>query len=123
MDIEEFYSADERRRQSAEVELGTNWFDGRGNRYELSWVEDTGELYTMLELVPEADTFTPFGDIEIENIPVDRVLVMVIGYVPTLDDVELVLSGWPAKMAEPDGISWVAERLRSNGVPGVAPQP
>ncbi len=123
MDIEEFYSADERRRQSAEVELGTNWFDGKGNRYELSWVEDTGELYTMLELVPEADSFTPFGDIEIENIPVDRVLVMVIGYVPTLDDVELVLSGWPAKMAEPDGISWVAERLRSNGVPGVAPQP
>jgi hypothetical protein len=123
MDIEEFYSADERRRQSAEVELGTNWFDGKGNRYELSWVEDTGELYTMLELIPEADSFTPFGDIEIENIPVDRVLVMVIGYIPTLNDVELVLSGWPAKMAEPDGISWVAERLRSNGVPAAAPQP
>jgi len=123
MDIEEFYSADERRRQSAEVELGTNWFDGKGNRYELSWVEDTGELYTMLELIPEADSFTPFGDIEIENLPVDRVLAMVIGYIPTLDDVELVLSGWPAKMAEPDGISWVAERLRSNGVPPVAPQP
>ncbi|MGH9207469.1 MAG: hypothetical protein ACRD1G_13100 [Acidimicrobiales bacterium] len=123
MDIEEFYSADERRRQSAEVELGTNWFDGKGNRYELSWVEDTGELHTMLELIPEADSFTPFGDIEIENLPVDRVLVMVIGYVPTLDDVEVVLSGWPAKMADPDGISWVAERLRSNGVPAVAPQP
>jgi len=122
MDIEEFYSADERRRQSAEVELGTNWFDGKGNRYELSWVEDTGELYTMLELIPEADSFTPFGDIEIEKIPVDRVLVMVIGYIPTLNDVELVLSGWPAKMSEPDGISWVAERLRSNGVPAVAPQ-
>jgi len=122
MDIEEFYSADERRRQSAEVELGTNWFDGKGNRYELSWVEDTGELYTMLELIPEADSFTPFGDVEIEKIPVDRVLVMVIGYIPTLNDVELVLSGWPAKMAEPDGISWVAERLRSNGVPAVAPE-
>ena len=122
MDIEEFYSADERRRQSAEVELGTNWFDGKGSRYELSWVEDTGELYTMLELIPEADSFTPFGDIEIEKIPVDRVLVMVIGYIPTLNDVELVLSGWPAKMSEPDGISWVAERLRSNGVPAVAPQ-
>ena len=44
MDIEQFYSADERRRQSAEVELGTNWFDAKGSRYELSWVEDTGEL-------------------------------------------------------------------------------
>ena len=27
MDIEEFYSADERRRQSVEVEFGNNWFD------------------------------------------------------------------------------------------------
>jgi hypothetical protein len=121
MDIEEFYSADERRRQSAEVELGTNWFDAKGNRYELSWVEDTGELYTMLELIPEADSFTPFGDIEVENIPVDRVLVMVIGYVPTLEGVERILSGWPEQMTKPDGISWVAERLRSSGVPASPP--
>jgi hypothetical protein len=121
MDIEQFYSSDERRRQSAEVELGTNWFDAKGNRYELSWVEDTGELYTMLELVPEADSFTPFGDIEIENLPVDRVLVMVIGHIPTLEDVEHILAGWPEQMTRPDGISWVAERLRSDGVPVVAP--
>ena len=67
MDIEQFYSADERRRQSGEVEFGNNWFDAKGNRYELSWVEDTGELYAMLELVPEADSWTPFGDIEVEQ--------------------------------------------------------
>jgi hypothetical protein len=121
MDIEEFYSADERRRQSAEVELGTNWFDAKGSRYELSWVEDTGELYVMLELFPEVDTWTPFGDIEVEQIPVDRVLVMVVGYIPTLEDVERILSGWPAEMERPNGISWVAERLRSSGVPAVAP--
>ena len=120
MDIEEFYSANERRRRSAEVELGTNWFDAKGNRYELSWVEDTGELYTMLELMPEADSFTPFGDIEVEKIPVDRILVMVVGYIGNLSDVELVLAGWPEQMAEPDGISWVAEQLRANQVP-VAP--
>jgi hypothetical protein len=121
MDIEEFYSTDERRRQSAEVELGTNWFDAKGNRYELSWVEDTGELYTMLELIPEADSFTPFGDIEVENLPVDRVLVMVVGHIPTLEGVEDVLSGWPQQMTQPDGISWVAERLRENGVPAAPP--
>ena len=121
MDIEEFYSADERRRQSAEVELGTNWFDATGSRYELSWVEDTGQLYVMLELFPEADSWTPFGDIEVEKIPVDRVLVMVVGYIPTLEDVERILSGWPAEMEKPDGIAWVAERLRSSGVPAVAP--
>ena len=99
MDIEEFYSADERRRQSAEVELGTNWFDAKGSRYELSWVEDTGELYVMLELVPEADSWTPFGDIEVEEIPVDRVLVMVVGYIPTLEDVERIL----CRLARPHG--------------------
>jgi hypothetical protein len=121
MDIEEFYSTDERRRHSAEVELGTNWFDAKGNRYELSWVEDTGELYTMLELIPEADSFTPFGDIEVENLPVDRVVVMVVGHIPTLEGVEDVLSGWPQEMTQPDGISWVADRLRENGVPAAAP--
>lgn len=120
MDIEEFYSADERRRRSSEVELGTNWFDAQGNRYELSWVEDTGELYTMLEMTPEADSFTPFGDIEVETIPVDRIVVMVIGYLDSLSEVERVLAGWPERMTQPDGISWVAERLRANQVP-IAP--
>jgi hypothetical protein len=116
MDIEQFYSADERRRQSAEVEFGTNWFDAKGNRYELSWVEDTGELYTMLELVPREDTWTPFGDTEVEEIPADRILVMVVGLIPTLEQAESVLAGWPDQMVKPDGISWVAERLRTFGV-------
>ena len=121
MDIEEFYSSDERRRASAEVELGTDWFDANGNRYELSWVEDTGELYTMLELSPEADSFTPFGDIEVEKIPVNRILVMVIGNIDSLSEVERVLAGWPARMTEPGGIAWVAERLREHQV--AAPPP
>jgi hypothetical protein len=121
MDIEQFYSADERRRQSSEIEFGTNWFDAKGNRYELSWVEDTGELYIMLELVPEVDTWTPFGDAEVEQIPVDRVLVMVVGHIPSLPEVEQTLAGWPEEMAKPDGISWVAERLRAAEVPKSAP--
>ncbi len=121
MDIEEFYSSDERRRRSSEVEFGTNWFDAKGSRYELSWVEDTGELYVMLELVPEVDSWTPFGDAEFEKIPVDRVLVMVVGYVPTLTEVERILDGWPEAMASPDGVSWVAERLKATGVPASAP--
>jgi hypothetical protein len=120
MDIEQFYSADERRRQSAEVELGTNWFDAKGNRYELSWVEDTGELYVMLELLPEADSWTPFGDIEVEAIPVDRVVVRVVGTIPTLAEVERILDGWPDHMVQPNGIAWVADQLRANGI-AVAP--
>jgi hypothetical protein len=32
MDIEEFYQADERRRRSEEVEIGTDWHDADGAR-------------------------------------------------------------------------------------------
>jgi hypothetical protein len=46
---------------------------------------------------------------------------MVVGYISTLAEVEHILSGWPAEMEKPNGIAWAAERLRSNGVPAVAP--
>jgi hypothetical protein len=116
MDIEQFYSADERRRQSVEVEFGNNWFDAKGSRWELSWVEDTGELYAMLELTPEADTWTPFGDIEVEDAKVDTLVVTVLGTIASRDEVEQLLEGWADHMAEPDGVAWVADRLRSAGI-------
>ena len=52
MDIEEFYDGDPRRRPSAEIELGADWHDTHGTRYEVNWVEDTGELYLMREPAP-----------------------------------------------------------------------
>jgi hypothetical protein len=116
MDIEQFYSADERRRRSVEVEFGNNWFDAKGNRYELSWVEDTGELYAMLELTPEADTWTPFGDIEVEDASVDSLVVTVLGTIATRDEVEQLLDGWAGHMVETDGVHWVAERLQEAGI-------
>ena len=62
MDIEEFYEADERRRRSEEVEIGTEWHDDAGVRYEVSWVADTGELYVMGE--PNAPVALDlFGDV------------------------------------------------------------
>lgn len=116
MDIEQFYSADERRRQSAEIEFGNNWYDAKGQRYELSWVEDTGEFYAMLELAPEADTWSPFGDIEVEDVEVGALLVTVLATLATLGAVEALLDGWAAHMAEPDGVHWVAERLVAAGI-------
>jgi len=116
MDIEQFYSADERRRASAEVEFGNNWFDATGKRYELSWVEDTGELYAMLELTPEADSWTPFGDIEVEDAKVDTLQVTVLGTIASREEVEQLLDGWAAHMAESDGVHWVADRLQAAGI-------
>jgi hypothetical protein len=121
MDIEEFYSADERRRQSAEIELGTEWHDPTGNRYELSWVEDTGELYMMLERVPETGSWTPFGDVEVDKLPVEQVIVSVVGHIATHEELDRVLDGWQDEMPKPDGITWVADRLREGEIPKSAP--
>jgi hypothetical protein len=116
MDIEQFYSADERRRQSVEIEFGNNWFDVNGNRYELSWVEDTGELYAMLELTPEAGTWTPFGDVEVDSTKVDSLVVTVLATIATQDEVEQLLDGWADHMADPDGVHWVADQLQAAGI-------
>jgi hypothetical protein len=116
MDIEQFYSADERRRQSAEVEFGTNWFDAKGSRYELSWVEDTCELYAMFEPVPEVDVWTPFGDAEVSDVAVDTLTVLILGKVDAREDVERILAGWEDRMTQPEGVEWIAAQLEAAGV-------
>jgi len=122
MDIEEFYAADERRRRSEEVEFGTDWADAQEARYELSWVVDTGELYVMREpLVKMLED--PFGDVFDPSVPTDQLSVAVVGWIPERAEVEDVLSGWQAAMAAPDGIGWLAERLRQRGVPRTPPSP
>jgi hypothetical protein len=116
MDIEQFYEADERRRRSEEIELGTEWRDADGARYELSWVADTGELYVMRE--PDVPmTEDPFGDLYRSQVRTDSVTVAVVGWIPERDRMEEVLEGWDRVMAEPNSIRWLADRLRQREVP------
>jgi hypothetical protein len=116
MDIEEFYDADERRRRSEEIELGTDWHDAQGVRYELSWVADTGELYVMREPAGRV-VEDGFGDVFSTSVPVDSVTVAVVGWIPERDRMEQVLDGWEDTMPVGDSVSWLAERLRQAGVP------
>lgn len=116
IDIEEFYAADERRRRSEEIELGTEWHDADGARYELSWVADTGELYVMRE--PDVPmTEDPFGDVYRTKIRTSDVTVALIGWVPDRDRMEDVLEGWESAMTKPSSVTWLAERLREGSVP------
>ena len=102
MDIEEFYEADERRRRSEEIELGTEWHDRDAVRHEVSWVADTGELYVMRE--PAA----PMGeDSSVTSspgrFPTDAVTVAVVGWIPT------ATSAW--RRSSPGGRTpWAAPR-------------
>jgi hypothetical protein len=116
MDIEGFYEADERRRRSEEIELGTEWHDADGVRCELSWVADTGELYVMRE--PAAPmTSDPFGDIWDSSVRLDSITVAVVGWIADRTRLEQVLEGWQAAMSTTDSVAWLADRLRQQSVP------
>jgi hypothetical protein len=117
MDIEEFYDGDPRRRPSAEIELGTDWHDRHGTRYEVSWVEDTGELYVMREPVPHI-VGDPFGGLHPAMRAQEemKMTVHVVANIATHDELEKMLAGWPEVMAGDEGAEWLAKRLREAGV-------
>ncbi len=117
MDIEAFYDGDPRRRPSAEIELGGEWRDSHGTRYELNWVEDTGELYVMREPSPHI-VEDPFGGTHssIRDSEEAKMIVVIVGQIATHDQLEEVLAGWPEAMASRGGAEWLAERLQSAGV-------
>jgi hypothetical protein len=118
MDIEEFYAADVRRRDSAEVELGRDWLDESGRRFELAWVEATGELYLMSEPVEPAIE-DPLGDVFV-RLPSREVKVKVLARVPDRFELERLLAGWQDQMGRPGGLRWLSERLVSAGHPPVS---
>lgn len=121
VDIEEFYDADERRRSSAELELGRDWRDDHGIRHELNWVEGTGELYVLREPVPHGYA-DPFGGIHysgshsVDGTEVEGMTVIVVGQVPSRDVLESALEGWQEAIEQPDSISWLVDRLRRHGI-------
>ncbi len=99
--IDEFYDGDPARQESSEYEFGTEWTDVNGDRCEVCWVEDTGELYVLHS---PADTR--------EDQTVD-----VAGVIPELERVEALLDGWDDQMASPDGLAWVRARVGASGDP------
>jgi len=123
VDIEEFYGADERRRRSSEIELGTEWRDAHDVRYELNWVQDTGEVYVMREPVP-SEWADPFGGVHTNiraDAPADGMTVAVIANIASHGELDRILSGWEQAMAGPDGIAWLVRRIGEAGVGASAP--
>jgi hypothetical protein len=104
MNIEEFYAEDERRRQSEEVELGDSWTDSNdpGTTYEISWIEDTGEIYAMREEQSTSPTASP--------------TVQMMGKVTKREELESRLDGWQDAMGQSNSLNWVRERLRASHI-------
>ncbi len=111
MDIEEFYDADPRRRESEEVEFGREWSDPNGMRTELSWVADTGELYAMAEPAEQV-YMDPLGDTRVGDLPTELVTVEILGTVADRAVVDQLLAGWEDAMGKgPNSIQWVRDRV------------
>jgi len=110
MDIEEFYADNEKRRDSAEYEFGSEWTDASGNHYELSWVEDTGELYLMIgpDAIVRED---PFGDFVVNEEVVSALQVAVIATIPDLESLHRLLEGWENEMATPNSLTWLHSKF------------
>ena len=112
MDIEQFYDADPRRRESEETEFGREWSDANGVRTELAWVADTGELYAMAEPV-EAVYMDPVGDTRVDELPTELVTVDILGVVTDRARLDQILAGWEQAMSATNSIQWVRDRLAS----------
>jgi hypothetical protein len=103
MNIEDFYQEDERRRQSTEVELGDAWTNESdpGTTYEISWIEDTGEVYAMrVEASSKAAISSPN--------------VQLLGKVAQRQELEDLLGGWQDAMGDPGSLTWLKERLKGS---------
>lgn len=111
IDIEEFYEANEARRESSEFEFGSEWTDRDGNEYELSWVEATGELYLMLAPDSAVDTDV-FGDFYAAHADVEELSVLVIATLGSHDAVLSVLDGWEDAMLDDGSLEWLYSRVR-----------
>jgi hypothetical protein len=110
MDIAGFYEADERRRDSEELELGTEWHDAAARRYILSYVVDTGELYLMA--APDADAIEDaFGDIAVDQEPVEGLVVEIVATIGTIDELHRAVEGWESAMDGPSSVEWLRARL------------
>jgi hypothetical protein len=111
MDIEEFYDADPRRRESEETEFGREWSDANGMRTELSWVADTGELYAMAEPAGSVE-MDPLGDTRVDDLPTEALTVEVLATVASRDEIDALLAGWESAMEQgPNSIQWVRDRI------------
>ena len=120
MDIEEFYDANPARRSSEEFGYGRDWTDANGGRCELIWVEDTGELYAMLEPI-EPITGDALGDTFLQELPADSLTVEVLAEVKTRAELDQLLDGWQRAMAEPGSVAWLRERLANPPPTGEVP--
>ncbi len=115
MDLEHFYESNEARRNSEEIEFGSEWVGEDGEIFQLSWIEATGEMYLMAD-TPNNPVVDGFGDIIPTPEQSSELEVEVLGTIGTLDEVHSILEGWQDICGEPGSLAWLKVRLSERGL-------
>src|SRR5579872_3370024 len=114
MNLDQFYDQDDRRRQSEEVEFGIGWSDSniRHHSFDIYWVRDTGEVYSMTR--PPIKEWRHFSeDANEDELDVEDMTVEVLAVVPDEDKVTELLDGWEDHVREENSLAWAKARLAS----------
>ena len=95
-----FYTAEERRLHSRELDVGLWWRERHDDPlHRAAWVMDTGELY-LVRLGPPGE-----GGGRVE----------VLACVSEREQLESVLEGWRERCGEPRSLTWLRERAARIG--------
>jgi len=94
--LADFYTADPRRIDSRELDVGLWWReDADGPLHRAAWVSDTGELY-LVRLGPPDE-----GGGRVE----------VLATIADLERLESLLEGWRERCGEPRSLTWLRARV------------
>jgi len=124
VDVNEFYS-DPRRGRSPQVQFGGAWLDDSGYSYFVVWVEQTGELYTIREVLrggglPLAALPVALASPWVLALPrrVDvEAEIFVLLTEPSRSRIDSLLEGWPELQGQPGGFEELMGRLDKAGYP------
>ena len=109
MDIHSFYADDPRRRESDEVLFGAGWTSEADPHatYRLSWVVDTGELFTVRE--PHAGGLLAryLDELHLAQAEVADLTVEVLATGLDEAGADALLTGWQEAMGADDSLSWL----------------
>jgi hypothetical protein len=101
------------------LEFGSDWTDDSA-RCGVSWLAATGEVYVMREPLGWIAE-DPIGDERVTPVPDDQLVVEVLGIVSGKESIEVVMSGWPEAMTQPNSIEWVKDRIAHAATEGNDP--
>ena len=120
MDVNEFYS-DPRRGRSPQVQFGGAWLDDSGYSYFVVWVEQTGELYAIREVLHgggplQLAVAAPTVLVLPRRVDVDAEIFVLLTE-PSRSRIDSLLDGWADLQGRTGGFEELMSRLDKAGYP------